>query len=1120
MPKAIPAPACLSSAPSHTPAKAHAQHALIDRTTKLLLRVCLLIGIIATPAAAQDTWRLAGTFNGWDANDDSWAMRASPDQPGVFVIDRAIEPGAYQFKFVRNADWGDAHFGVAVAGGTGGGSALDQPGADIPLTVNAPGIYRITLDLPRRSWSFDVGRVDRATLITRVTGTPKLRTPSIRIDATPSMLPEGGGPAEMRVSLVEGDAHIRSAGGMMESIIIPNAPGRLVLEAELIHEGQPADQRTFEFTVPHEAFAIMMKRGNQRERVLMEPGDGNTLMGIFTIEEPTTIVAQSIQSTDGRINLTQEVPAGVILEPGTYVVRTDFAGNPILRDEDGSGLPTLLHPGNWHEFWLSQTFAQDASRVHLVGDFNNWARPGEPGAIEMVGALDRGSTATVRLPRGTHRFGYLLDGYRLINDPMFNLAVDGPGGARVSMLQIGPRPSDFSPAEPNHINAEAIHHDPTARRDFTPISPGLGLADLSVVSLPDDAERVWIRWRDIGGDVTREAPMRRQRDAGGFDRWSSRLKTGRAAFEYAFRFVDGTAEHTTPWKRATIRVPAEVDMPDWAKGAVWYQIFTERFRNANPLNDPHGPGVFAMDWTANWYETQDGEEEQWRTRAGLTATEPLPHRQGGPLYLWVWDRRYGGDLQGVVEKLDYLVELGITALYFNPLFEGDSMHKYDATDFRHIDDNFGHPASAGRVPEAWTHKDNEIDDPSTWGWTAADRYFLDVVIPEARKRGIRIVLDGVWNHTGRNFWAFQDVMKNGANSRYADWFYAEFDDEGNLIAWRAWDSPSGWLPKFRQTDNGDLIEPVKQHIFDVTTRWMDPNGDGDPSDGIDGWRLDVPLDVGLPFWADWREHVKSINQEAVIIAEIWQPADEFIRGNYFDTQMHYPFASAVVDWLGVRPGMSAGELAERFDAAFNDLPQTNLIHQNLLGSHDTDRVPSMLMNPNRGYDQANRIQDNGPNYDGSRPTEHAFAMAKLAAVIQATYLGAPMIYYGDELGMWGADDPTDRKPVPWPDTPPNDDPDQTYDLAMLDHFQDWFGLRHDETIGEALRYGTVRHLDSGRDDVFVFARELNEVQVIIAINRGEEPYDGTVFSPSPGRGAIVLGKSATYWNRAPAEWLP
>ncbi|MEO1130726.1 MAG: alpha-amylase family glycosyl hydrolase, partial [Planctomycetota bacterium] len=524
-----------------------------------------------------------------------------------------------------------------------------------------------------------------------------------------------------------------------------------------------------------------------------------------------------------------------------------------------------------------------------------------------------------------------------------------------------------------------------------------------------------------------------------------------------------------------------------------------------------GDDVFPMPWNAHWYRAAPGEEKEHRRRNNVGPDhvwDPVfPHDN---LFHWVWNRRYGGDLQGVVEKLDELQALGVTAIYFNPIFEGESMHKYDATDFRHIDDNFGTPAESGRVPQDFTPPASNTDDPMTWTWTAADRYFVDVLIPEAHKRGIRVVIDGVFNHTGRDFWAFEDVVANGTDSPYADWFFAEFDDDGALESWVAWDGPSGWLPKFMQKPNRDLVDPVKKHMFDITTRWMDPNGDGDPSDGIDGWRLDVALDVGLPFWEDWRAHVKSINPDAIIIAEIWSEADQYLQGQHFDTQMHYPFASAVVDWLAVQPGMSSDELGSRLQDAFNESPQTNLIHQNLFASHDTDRYVSMLYNPNRGYDQGNRIQD-GDDYKDTRPSRDIYDLSLLGVAIQATYLGAPMIYYGDEYGMWGADDPTDRKPVPWPDTPRNLNPDDRADLRIRSAYREWFNLRHDPRIGPVLRYGDVQHVSTGDPGVFAFDRSLNGRAVRVIVNRNDRAYDATHLLPDGSRGKRMAPVSARWW---------
>jgi glycosidase len=490
-------------------------------------------------------------------------------------------------------------------------------------------------------------------------------------------------------------------------------------------------------------------------------------------------------------------------------------------------------------------------------------------------------------------------------------------------------------------------------------------------------------------------------------------------------------------------------------------------------------------------------------------------RGGGDLYKVVFDRRYGGDLQGVVQKLDDLKALGVTALYLNPIFQARSLHKYDASDFRHIDSALGNPPEAG--PSApidetyYTPPAGETADPATWTWTPADRYFVDVFLPECKKRGLRVILDGVWNHTGREFFAFEDLQKNGRNSPYASWYQAEFDQQGTLVGWSGWENKNGYLPEFRQVkgtgrdwdttvEKGDLNAGAKEHIFAITKRWMDPNGDGDPSDGIDGWRLDVVPDVGMAFWHSWRAHVRAINPDAIVVCEVWHDADEYMNpdkdGNppSFDTQMHYPFAFPVLEWLvnmdaKQRP-VSAQRLADALVPAFDNSPQTNLIHQNLFASHDTDRFASMLFNPGRsGYDRDNNIQGGAKNYKEGKPDAHAFQLALMGMAIQATYLGSPMIYYGDEVGMWGADDPTCRKPMQWDDAGVPANKDDSRNDAIRAEYAKWMALRQHPNFGQVLRYGDVRFIACDFDSRFLFERSLNGNRVIVLVNRSDNAID-------------------------------
>ncbi|HWP83382.1 MAG TPA: glycoside hydrolase family 13 protein [Bacteroidota bacterium] len=565
---------------------------------------------------------------------------------------------------------------------------------------------------------------------------------------------------------------------------------------------------------------------------------------------------------------------------------------------------------------------------------------------------------------------------------------------------------------------------------------------------------------------------------------------------------------------------AQPQVPDWAKDAIWYQIFPERFRNANPANDPTaeeleipaGREWRISPWTSDWYKLQPWEEKHSKN-----------------FYENVFDRRYGGDLEGVLEKLDYLADLGITAIYFNPVFEAHSLHKYDASSYHHIDNNFG-PNPKGDLEQIR----RETDNPSTWKWTAADSVFLKL-IRETHKRGIRIIIDGVFNHSGTRFFAFEDIQKNQQSSRYAHWYdVVKWDDPStpeDEFDWKGW-----WgykpLPEFHEDENG-FVPAVKEYFFNITRRWMDPNGDGDPEDGIDGWRLDVANEVSEKFWREWRTLVKSINPAAYIVGEIWDDASKWLSGDQFDAVMNYRFARAGVKFF-IHTG-SKKTTVTAFDAELAEVRKgyqdhTNYVLQNLYDSHDTDRLISMIANPNRDYDRDASPRTN-PNYDVSKPKADHWQTLRLMALFQMTYLGAPMIYYGTEAGMWGADDPDDRKPMVWEELKYEDEtshplPGKTrsrdrvkFDTGLFEYYKKLITLRKEHA---ALRRGSFKTLlTDDKNDVYVFEREHGGEKIIVVINNSrkhrlvELRVDGeyehllnlslteSSLSPPPSRGAYA-----------------
>ena len=259
----------------------------------------------------------------------------------------------------------------------------------------------------------------------------------------------------------------------------------------------------------------------------------------------------------------------------------------------------------------------------------------------------------------------------------------------------------------------------------------------------------------------------------------------------------------------------------------------------------------------------------------------------------MFDRRLGGDLQGVLDRVPYLDSLGVTAVYFNPVFWAASLHKYDATSYHHIDPYFG-PDPEGDIAMVA----NETSDPATWVMTSADRLFFRLV-DALHQRGIKVVLDGVFNHTGTQFWAFQNLALRQQASPYADWYeVTAWDDPATPQSEFDWTGWWGYKPLAvlaNNADGTDLLPAVKAHVWDATRRWMDPNGDGDPSDGIDGWRLDVAGEVPDGFWRDWNALVHEINPDALTIAEEWGDATDYLSRAGFQSTMNYHALSIPLD---------------------------------------------------------------------------------------------------------------------------------------------------------------------------------------------------------------------------------
>jgi len=575
-------------------------------------------------------------------------------------------------------------------------------------------------------------------------------------------------------------------------------------------------------------------------------------------------------------------------------------------------------------------------------------------------------------------------------------------------------------------------------------------------------------------------------------------------------------------------------VPGWAKEVIWYQIFVERFRNGDPSNDPTPAdmkGAYPGSLPDNWQITPWGND--WYTH------EPWLDSVGaGSFYGKIQARRYGGDLQGVLDKLDYLQDLGITAIYFNPLNDSPSLHKYDARNYAHIDRNFGpDPVGDAALMELENH-----GNPASWQWTAADKIFL-TVIRECHKRSIRVIMDYSWNHTGPEFWAMNDIREKGEKSKYHDWYnIKEYDNpltEKNEFSYEGWGGNNPWMPVFRKEIippddkvmpfEGNLYsESLRKHIFDVSKRWLDPDEDGDPSDGVDGFRLDVAGEIPMGFWRDYRKVVRSVNPEAYLIGEIWwlEWPDKlldpkiFLQGDQYDAIMNYRWFRVARGFFAqaepiLTPAGFVSEI-ERIDAG---IETENLqAMMNVAATHDSPRLSTSFYN--KTMDKHNAKPSDNPDYKINKPDELTRREQILFLVHQFTFVGAPHIWNGEEVGMWGADDPDCRKPMLWSDIlyedeKANYDPSKPRpvdvvkpDTALLRFYKKLTSLRKENP---ELIHGDLKFkIADDNKKVLAYTRRYSQREIIVVFNISDRKQQVNLEIPDYKNFSILIDTEGKY----------
>lgn len=606
---------------------------------------------------------------------------------------------------------------------------------------------------------------------------------------------------------------------------------------------------------------------------------------------------------------------------------------------------------------------------------------------------------------------------------------------------------------------------------------------------PAENETITLRFRTAKDDVDRVRlmtgvggyDMKKESSSGEFDYYTINWRLNEEPFRYCFEIQDGdelcyynkcgTSKEIVAFYEFVI-VPG-FSTPDWAKGAVMYQIFTDRFYNGDKTNDVESREYFYIgDYSRK-----------------VTDWNKYPDKMGVREF-------YGGDLQGVIDKLDYLQDLGVEVLYFNPLFVSPSNHKYDIQDYDYIDPHYGVIVEDGgevlaegvtenRLAAKYQKRTTDIKNLE-----ASNQLFIKLV-EELHRRGMRIILDGVFNHCGSfNKWMDreriyenQEDYEPGAfispDSPYRSYFRFFKEEPGN---WPYNSNYDGWwghdtLPKLNYEDSMKL----ENYILYIGRKWVSPPYN------VDGWRLDVAADLGRSneynhqFWKKFREAVKDANPEAIILAEHYGDPSDWLQGDEWDTVMNYDAFMEPVTWFLTGMEKHSDEAreelwgnADNFVGSIshhmsNMLTPSLQVAMNELSNHDHSRFLT------RTNHMVGRVEHLGPKAAEEYVNE---AIMREAVAIQMTWVGAPTIYYGDEAGVCGFTDPDNRRTYPWGHE----------NQELLNFHKEMIRIHKEHP---ALRTGSLNIL-SWDENVLAYGRFLGEDRIVAIINNRSELTEVTV----------------------------
>ncbi len=606
---------------------------------------------------------------------------------------------------------------------------------------------------------------------------------------------------------------------------------------------------------------------------------------------------------------------------------------------------------------------------------------------------------------------------------------------------------------------------------------------------PEINEKIRLRFRTAGNDadevflVTGEERYKMDKvcSKGEFDFYEIEWQLGEEMFSYCFYIRQGEESryfHRSGCTRERVdyysfKIMPGFSTPDWAKGAVMYQIFVDRFYNGDPGND-------VQDREYIYIGAPSEKVKDWNE---VPASMDIR-------------RFYGGDLRGVLEKLDYLQDLGVEVIYFNPLFVSPSNHKYDIQDYDYIDPHYGKIVNDGGsvLPEGASDNIQATKYQKRTGdirnLEASNEMFSQLV-DEMHKRGMRVILDGVFNHCGSfNKWLDreriyeqQEHYEKGAYvssaSPYRSFFHFFNEREE---AWPYNADYDGWwghdtLPKLNYEESQKLFE----YIMHIGRKWVSPPYN------VDGWRLDVAADLGYSneynheFWKAFRREVKKANPEALILAEHYGEPGEWLQGDEWDSVMNYDAFMEPVTWF--LTGMEKHSDERRTDLWGNADNFVNTMRHymasmmtpslqvamNELSNHDHSRF---LTRTNHIVGRVAQL--------GSKAAEEGinYAVMREAVVMQMTWVGAPTVYYGDEAGVCGFTDPDNRRTYPWG----NEKQD------LIDFHREMIRIHKEE---KPLRTGSIKMLH-WEDNILAYARFQDDEQIVVVVNKSKDMKEVTV----------------------------